>query len=176
MAGGTGNDLYIVDDSGDVSFEADGEGTDTEESSVDRTLAQNLENLHLTGAAAMGFGNLPDNMITGNDFANVLSGDAGNDTIYGAVGIDTGQLKLSGTVGYQLSDKGQIVGPIRLVGSPDGSDPAMIRTLTDKQMLLLGANVEVKASGKAALQFGVKGLYGDRVKSETADVKLVVRF
>ncbi|WP_309660560.1 autotransporter outer membrane beta-barrel domain-containing protein, partial [Sphingomonas sp.] len=91
-------------------------------------------------------------------------------------GVKSGAIKLSGTVGYQLSDKGQIVAPIRLIGSPDASDPAMIRTLIDKEMLMLGANVEVQANSNAALQFGFKGLYGDRVKSESANVKLVVRF
>ncbi|HMI41420.1 MAG TPA: autotransporter outer membrane beta-barrel domain-containing protein, partial [Sphingomicrobium sp.] len=91
-------------------------------------------------------------------------------------GIKSGVFKVSGTVGYQLSDKGKIVAPIRLVGSPDASDPAMIRTLIDKEMLMLGVNAEVQASSSAAFQFGFKGLYGDRVDSESANVKLVVRF
>ncbi|MEO7504882.1 MAG: hypothetical protein ABIT69_06845 [Sphingomicrobium sp.] len=91
-------------------------------------------------------------------------------------GVKSGAFKVSGTIGYQVSDKGKIVAPIRLVGSPDGSDPAMIRTLIDKDTLLLGANLEVQANSNAAIQIGVKGLYGDRVKSETANMKLIVRF
>ena len=91
-------------------------------------------------------------------------------------GIKTAGMKLSGTIGYQLSDKGAIVAPMRLVGSPDASDPAMIRTLIDKQALMLGVNVDAKLGEGAALQFGFKGLYGDKVDSESANVKLVVRF
>jgi len=84
--------------------------------------------------------------------------------------------KLSGTVGYQFADKGQIVAPIRLIGSPDASDPAMIRILIDKKTLMLGVNAEAKLGADAALQFGFKGLYGNKVDSESANVKLVVRF
>ena len=91
-------------------------------------------------------------------------------------GIRSGGIRLSGTVGYQLSDKGRIEAPIRLVGSPDASDPAMIRTLIDKEMLTLGVNAEVKAGPNASLQFGFKGLYGDRVDSESINAKLVVQF
>ena len=91
-------------------------------------------------------------------------------------GFKNAGLKLSGTVGYQLSDMGSIIAPIRLIGSPDASDPAMIRTLIDKQTLLLGVNVEATLGKAAALQFGFKGLYGDKVHSESANIKLVVRF
>jgi len=91
-------------------------------------------------------------------------------------GIRSGRIRLSGTVGYQLSDEGKIEAPIRLVGSPDVSDPAMIRTLIDKEMLMLGVNAEVKAGPDAALQFGFKGFYGDRVTSESFNAKLVLRF
>jgi len=91
-------------------------------------------------------------------------------------GFMHGGIKLSGTVGYQLADRNSIVAPIRLVGSPDGSDPAMVRTLIDKHMLLLGANADVAIGKAASLQFGIKGLYGKKVESESANVKLVVRF
>jgi len=91
-------------------------------------------------------------------------------------GIKIKDVKVSGTVGYQLSNKGAILVPMRLVGSPDASDPAMIRTLIDKHATMLGANVDVKVGKDAALQFGFKGLYGAKVHSESADLKLVVRF
>jgi hypothetical protein len=83
---------------------------------------------------------------------------------------------MSGTVGYQFANRGSIVAPIRLVGSPDASDPARIRTLVDKDSVLLGAQAEVKAGRSVFLQFGVEGLYGDRVKSESANLKLKVSF
>ena len=53
------------------------------------TLSANLENLTLTGAAAInGTGNTKDNVITGNGADNVLSGLAGNDRFITGGGND----------------------------------------------------------------------------------------
>lgn len=96
MDGGNGDDTYIVDNSGDVTYEASAlGGIDTVESSVNRTLAANLENLKLTGSAAInGAGNSSNNIITGNGAANVLTGGAGDDsfvfnTALGPSNVDT---------------------------------------------------------------------------------------
>ncbi len=90
MAGGAGDDAYIVDNAGDVVTEAAGAGTDVVQSSVTYTLAANVENLTLTGAAAInGTGNGTNNVITGNAAGNVLSGGAGGDTMNGGGGNDT---------------------------------------------------------------------------------------
>ncbi len=81
MSGGAGDDTYIVDDAGDTVTEGAGEGTDTVETSFDFTLGANVENLTLTGKAAIdGTGNDLDNVLTGNAGANVLTGGAGDDT------------------------------------------------------------------------------------------------
>src|SRR6266581_1015626 len=81
MVGGTGNDTYIVDSTSDVVTENLNEGIDTVNSSVTYTLSANVENLTLTGTAAInGTGNALDNILTGNSAANVLTGGAGNDT------------------------------------------------------------------------------------------------
>ena len=67
MAGGLGNDIYVVDNAGDVVSEAAGAGTDTVRSSVSHTLGANVENLVLTGVAAInGTGNALNNSLTGN--------------------------------------------------------------------------------------------------------------
>ena len=65
-------------------------GTDTVESSVSYILGANVENLVLTGTAAInGTGNTLANILTGNSGANILNGGAGADTMTGGVGNDT---------------------------------------------------------------------------------------
>jgi serralysin len=90
LAGGLGNDEYWVDSAGDVVTENAGEGTDTVRTALAYTLGANLENLILTGTAAVnGTGNDLDNALTGNGAANVLDGGLGNDKLNGGVGADT---------------------------------------------------------------------------------------
>ena len=82
MRGGVDGDTYTVDDVGDVTDETGGTGVDLVNASVTYTLAAGLENLTLTGNAAInGTGNADNNVINGNDAANVLSGGDGNDTL-----------------------------------------------------------------------------------------------
>jgi Ca2+-binding RTX toxin-like protein len=89
MAGGAGNDTYVVDDPGDIILEAAGEGTDLVQSTVTLTLSANVENLTLTGSAAInGAGNELDNVVLGNSAANALDGGLGNDTLGGGNGGD----------------------------------------------------------------------------------------
>jgi len=84
MAGGLGNDVYIVDDAGDVVTENAGEGTDEIRTTLSSyTIADNVEKL--TGAGT-GFqtlrGNAGDNVIA--------TGAAGGFVDFSAGGTDTG--------------------------------------------------------------------------------------
>ncbi|MBD2139957.1 hypothetical protein H6F39_00795 [Anabaena sp. FACHB-1250] len=89
LIGGTGDDIYIVDTTTDTITENANEGTDTIQSSVTLTLATNVENLTLTGTAAInGTGNAGNNVITGNGANNTLDGGAGTDTLIGGLGND----------------------------------------------------------------------------------------
>ncbi|MCR6501168.1 hypothetical protein MUO32_19205 [Shinella sp. CPCC 101442] len=90
LSGGKGNDTYIIDNKGDKVVETVNEGTDLVRASVSYTLATNVENLTLTGSAAVnGTGNSTANVIIGNTGNNVLDGKAGADTLSGGKGNDT---------------------------------------------------------------------------------------
>ena len=90
MNGGAGDDTYIVSSATDVISESGGNGTDQVQSSVTFTLAAEIENLVLTGTAAInGTGNAAANVMVGNAAANVLTGGAGDDTLSGEAGNDT---------------------------------------------------------------------------------------
>jgi VCBS repeat-containing protein len=89
MTGGLGDDTYRVNSSDDLIVENPNEGTDTVLSSVNYTLAANVENLTLTGTANLsGTGNALDNILIGNSGNNKLSGLDGNDTLTGKAGND----------------------------------------------------------------------------------------
>ncbi|AEG93875.1 Conserved hypothetical protein [Ramlibacter tataouinensis TTB310] len=89
LAGGAGDDTYVLT-AGAVVVENADEGTDTIQTAATHTLAANVENLTLTGTAAVnGYGNAGKNLITGNDGANILDGGAGPDKVYGGGGNDT---------------------------------------------------------------------------------------
>ena len=109
MAGKDGDDVYVVNDPGDLICDLG--GTDTVESRISFTLPQSagqvgqfsntwptglathageFENLTLLGNAALeGTGNDLSNVLKGNAGNNVLQGIAGNDTLKGLEGDDT---------------------------------------------------------------------------------------
>jgi Ca2+-binding RTX toxin-like protein len=90
LVGGQGNDTYVVDNLFDLVAEDPNAGTDKVKSAVSYTLGDNVENLELTGTAALsGTGNSLDNQILGTSAGNVLSGLGGNDNLSGGAGNDS---------------------------------------------------------------------------------------
>lgn len=90
LTGLGGNDTYLIDNTGDLVIELANNGIDQIHSLLSYTLTANVENLSLTGAAAInGTGNQLNNVLTGNSATNVLTGVNGNDTLRGALGNDT---------------------------------------------------------------------------------------
>jgi Ca2+-binding RTX toxin-like protein len=90
MVGGAGNDTYVVDNAGDIVTEASGAGTDLVQASVSYVLLSNVENLTLTGTAAINAtGNTLANVLAGNAGANKLDGGTGADTMAGGAGDDS---------------------------------------------------------------------------------------
>lgn len=157
MYGGAGNDIYFVDsytDDGnsgndDQAIELAGEGTDLVNASVSFRLGAEVENLTLTGTAAInGFGNALANQLTGNSAANLLDGGLGADRISGGGGDDT----LLGGAGADQLD-GQ-AGADRMEGGADDDTYTVDtysndgNTANDDQVIELagGGNDLVRAS------------------------------
>ena len=89
MIGGEGDDTFEVDDINDQVLEISGQGADVVFSYVDYTLSTHAEHLVMSyGQQTYGYGNAENNIIIGNDQANVLEGRAGYDTLTGGNGSD----------------------------------------------------------------------------------------
>jgi trimeric autotransporter adhesin len=147
-----GNDVYVVDNAGDLVVEDAAAGIDLVQSSLSHALAANVENLTLTGTAAInGTGNALDNVLIGNAAANVLSGGEGNDSLDGGAGDDrldggTGADRLAGGLGNDTLCRGQCRGP-RGRGRGGGTD-----LIQSSLSYALGANVEnLTLTGTAAI-------------------------
>lgn len=97
LRGGDGADIYVVDSLSDQIVETyvpyydnDPNPQDMVRASISWTLANNLEDLTLTGSAAInGTGNALNNSLAGNAANNVLNGMSGADTMLGGAGSDT---------------------------------------------------------------------------------------
>ena len=89
LAGGLGNDGYVVDDGADAVVENAGEGTDTVFSTIHLQLPANVESLVLQGSADLqAYGNGLVNTLIGNTGSNLLDGGAGADAMSGGAGND----------------------------------------------------------------------------------------
>lgn len=156
MNGGGGNDTYRVDSLGDVVQEAVNGGIDTVISSVDHTLADNVENLTLFNVATQstafnGTGNALNNAILGNAFNNRLQGLAGDDSIDGGSGIDTleggdGNDVLNGNFGNDTLDGG--AGNDTMLGGI-GNDVYIVTDagdIVDERDAVLGGGVDLVRS------------------------------
>lgn len=144
MEGGLGDDTYLVDNAGDLVVEKSDEGSDTVLSLITWTLADHLEVLRLSGAAAVnGTGNALNNVVIGNAAANrlvggdgsdILDGRAGSDIMYGGQGDDV----------YHVDSLGDIVSE----AGGDGVDTVVSAVSTS-----LGSAFEnLTLTGTAAIQ------------------------
>jgi len=148
MAGGAGNDIYFVDDAGDMVVENAGEGNDAIFSTVHLALPANVEILVLQGSADLqGYGNGDVNLLYGNAGSNLLDGRGGADAMFGGAGNDV----------YFVDDAGDMV----VENASEGSD-AVFSTID----YTLTANVEtlvLQGSGNLAATGNGLGnaLYGN---------------
>jgi Ca2+-binding RTX toxin-like protein len=89
IAGGGGNDVYLIGKSPVSIVEVDGAGYDTVNSNASYTLADNVEKLVGLGTGNIAlFGNSSDNIIQGKKGHNNISGMGGADQLSGGRGDD----------------------------------------------------------------------------------------
>lgn len=136
MSGGNGDDVYIIDTASDVIIEVLSAGTDIVISSVSYTLADNVENISLTGATAINAtGNASDNIIYGNSAVNTMAGGFGNDTYVvsagdvivenSASGIDTVQSSATWTLAANIENL-VLTGAVAANGTGNGENNTLI--------------------------------------------------
>jgi len=147
LIGGQGNDIYYVDSASDLIEESSTDPLEIDMviSTASRVLGMNLENLTLTGTAAInGLGNGLANTLTGNSGANRLNGAAGNDTLVGGMGDD---ILIGGTGADRM--EGGLGNDIYYVDNPDDcvletyTDPTGVDTvISSVSTRPLGTNLE----------------------------------
>ncbi|MGO4389419.1 hypothetical protein AB4Y85_17965 [Microvirga sp. 2YAF29] len=142
MVGGLGDDVYWVDDLGDVVSEESGEGTDMVLTTLDNyTLADHVENLtHIRPSSAT---------LLGNDLRNLIVTGAGDDRIDGGLGADTMQGG-AGNDTYVVDDAGDII---------QEEDESGIDTVETSINYSLKDNIEIlTATGTSNLSLGGNAL------------------
>lgn len=109
MAGGKGDDTYIVDHPADKVIENAGEGVDNVVSyAPSYQLSANVENLTLAGTkASVGMGNDAANTLTAHDAGATLKGMGGDDLLVGGKAADhldggTGADIMKGGLGHDV--------------------------------------------------------------------------
>jgi hypothetical protein len=83
LAGGAGNDLFFINDTGDIVMELAGDGADTIITSVNMTMPDHMEALHIaSGVSGITItGGAGNDVLVGNGLANTFIGGAGDDVI-----------------------------------------------------------------------------------------------
>jgi Ca2+-binding RTX toxin-like protein len=157
LNGAGGDDIYIVDNVGDIVVENANEGNDRVDSSVSYTLSANVEALVLTGTANLtGTGNSLGNFITGNSGVNTLIGGAGDD-IYLMDNTSDQVIENAGegndgvytSVNYTLGANVEglvLVGPDAINGTGNALDNAMVGN-SGANVLDGGAGVDTMSGG-----------------------------
>jgi Ca2+-binding RTX toxin-like protein len=107
MVGGLGNETYFVDNASDVVTENASEGNDTVFATTNFTLSGNVENLILQGNADLqGYGSNQVNTLYGNAGNNLLNAAGGVDLMAGSAGNDTYFVDDTSDACFELANEG----------------------------------------------------------------------
>jgi Ca2+-binding RTX toxin-like protein len=148
LEGGVGNDLYYVDNVGDMVTELANEGTDKVSSSISYTLTAHVEQLFLTGIAGL--------TGTGNDLNNVIYGNGGNNHLDGGLGDDS----LNGGAGNDILVGG--AGNDTLIGGA-GNDVLIDSSIDESAISNLGAYYLTQANNTLVNNLGGANGFGEQV-------------
>jgi len=132
-----------------TSWPSSPKSTDRVNSSITYTLSANVEQLVLTGTAAIdGTGNALDNAINGNGGANTLTGGGGNDAIDGGAGNDT----LIGNAGndiYAVDSAGDVVTELAAEGTDRINSAVTYTASAHVEILALTGTAAIDGTGNA---------------------------
>lgn len=167
MKGLSGNDIYVIDNAGDLADETDASGSDTIISfvSLDMTdtdmVKGEFEFGKLAGSATINaYGNAAGNDLSGNVANNILDGGDGNDTLQGRGGED----RLFGGSGNDTLNGG--VGGDQMAGG-DGNDTYYVQSSTD-------IVDEAAGSGLDRVQSSITlSLAGSQIKGDVENLTLI---
>ena len=160
MTGGVGNDIYVVDNIGDLVTEFANAGHDIVRSSVSYVLPNHVEDLELTGTVSIdGTGNAMQNTLRGNGAANRLDGGAGADMLVGGAGDDTYIVDNPGDIVYEL------VG-----GGLDNVRSSVSHTLRSQvERLLLTGSAAINGTGNSLANILTGNMAGNSLSGAAGD-------
>jgi len=152
MEGGPGDDMYVVDNSGDVVAEAANAGNDAVSTSLSSyTLPANVEELSYSGSQKFtGTGNALANVLSSGAGADRLDGAGGADVLRGGLGNDTYVVENVGDVVIELANQGDD----RILSQVNYTLPDHVETLqlsTSKALNGTGNNLANTLLGNAGI-------------------------
>jgi Ca2+-binding RTX toxin-like protein len=171
FAGGTGDDVYGVYNSGTIIIENAGAGTDSVWTEENYTLAANVEILYLTSNNT-GTGNADANTIVGYGAGdNIIDGGDGIDNLFGGAGNDT--FILSKTSADNIGDFGVGNDRLQISASAFGGGLAAGVALQAGQ-LLLGANTADTVDRRFIFDTTNGDLFFDADGSDTTSIAIKI--
>lgn len=158
LAGGAGDDTYVVDGDKDVIVEVADGGIDTVMSASDITLSAQVENAVSTGMHVRLTGSSVSNDLTGDRGNNTIDGGGGSDTLRGGAGDDTYVIDSLGDQVIEFANEGyDILWVSGTFALADSSSVEELRVNTNLGAAItgnVGTNLLIGAAGEDTLDGG----------------------
>jgi trimeric autotransporter adhesin len=184
LTGGARNDVFVVNNTGDVVRGAPTGVSDTLYSSVSYTLAANVDTLVLTGTASIaGAANSDNDTLISNSGVDTLIGGSGNETYVvnnsGDVIQDHSALHgsvVESSVSYTLAASAislELVGAGNLAAAALGSSDSMVAG-AGQDTLVAASSFDTLVAGSGATTLVGQSIYDVFVVNSSSDVVTVV--